>query len=229
MTRKIQVLNEIPGRGRLGRHVEHDARSLSFAVEHDANAPLVSKSWTRACAPFDQGDRGSCTGNAMAGALMTDPLYVPGRNLGESDAVALYSAATHLDRIPGAYPPKDTGSSGLAVAKAAQRAGYIKEYHHAFTLHGALAALARGPVIAGIPWYEGFDAPDGDSALLVIAGGVRGGHEIELLAVDVSLRLVRGVNSWGPDWGDHGYFTMTWDTLERLMSEEGDVVVPIAA
>jgi len=51
-------------------------------------------------APFDQGALGSCTGNAMAGVLMTDPIWVPGRNLTEVDAVKLYKAATKLDNVP---------------------------------------------------------------------------------------------------------------------------------
>jgi len=163
----------------------------------------------------------------MAGALMTEPFFKSGRILTEKDAVDLYSTATHYDGVVGVYPPDDTGSSGLAVGKAAKKHGWIKSYHHAFGLNQTLAALVASPVIIGIAWYEGFDKPQGHDAELVIGGAPRGGHEIELLAVDLGKKQVRMCNSWGTGWGDHGYAVLSFATLERLLNEDGDVVVPV--
>ncbi len=191
-----------------------------------ACAPIVSRAWRRHGDPFNQGDVGSCTGNAMAGCLNTEPFFTPGRILTEDDALSLYKLATRLDKIPGHYPPEDTGSSGLSAAKAAFRSGLISAYHHAFGLHAVLAALGHGPGILGIPWFEGFDSP-GPRGMLTIAGEVRGGHEVELLEVDVVAKTVRGVNSWGPEWADNGYFTLTWSTLGELLDQQGDFVVPV--
>ncbi len=225
---RIIHLHELAGGGRLGRHVEHDPRSRGFAAAAPAS-PLVSRAWKRHCAPFNQGGVGACTGNAMAGVLMTEPFFTPGRNLTEADALRLYELATRLDKIAGHYPPEDTGSSGLAVAKAAHRSGYVKSYAHAFGLQHALAALGHGPVLLGIPWFAGFDTPRGPHAELVIAGGVRGGHEVELLEIDIAARMVRGCNSWGAGWGDGGYFSLTFDTLDELLAQDGDVVCPVPA
>lgn len=215
----------VPGR-RLGRHVEHDDRSRAFGVVHQLG-PLRSVVHHRHCDAFDQGELGSCTGNAMAGALMTGPLYREGRNLTEANAVELYSLATRCDRIPGFYPPDDTGSSGLAVARAAQKMGMVSAYHHAFGLSQALYALSRGPVIIGIDWFAGFDEPVGVGAELRISGEVRGGHEVVLDRLDVENGFVGGTNSWGKGWGAQGRFVLTFGTFRQLLARDGDVVVPV--
>jgi hypothetical protein len=222
---KTRIIPEIPGRGRLGRHVVHDPKSRGFELVTKSRA-LISRTWQRPIPAFDQGSVGECTSAALWGCLVTEPFGHAAPT--DQQITELYSAATRLDYVPGHYPPEDTGSSGLAVAKAAARLGLIHAYHHAFSLNGCLAALGHvGPVIIGIPWYAGFDDPFGAGALLQIAGDVRGGHEVELLGVDVQARLVFGVNSWGVGWGAHGRFSMSWDTLERLLSEDGDCVVPM--
>jgi hypothetical protein len=214
---------QVPGM-RLGRNVDHDERSKGFPA---LTAALSTARHERRCPPFDQGHLGSCTGNAMAGALMTDPLYIQNRDLGEKDAVELYSEATRIDRFPGVYPPDDTGSSGLAVAKAARAGGYISSYRHAFGLQHALGALVVGPVITGVTWYSSFDQPLATGEVLIADGAyVRGGHEFEVNGIDVENRRVWCVQSWGPTWGGlgDGTFWMSWDTWDRLLQDKGDVV-----
>jgi hypothetical protein len=220
---KVTLLPEKKLR-RLGRHVEHDPRSRSFGVH--ATAPLRSARWERHVPPFDQGDLGSCTCEAMIGVLMTGPFFREGRVLGQRDCVSLYEDATKLDKIPGHWPPDDTGSSGLAAAKAAHKRGWLGAYHHAFTMHAMLASLAHGPGLLGINWYESMDQPTGRDGMLEIAGSGRGGHEMMVSEVDVEEQTIRGFNSWGTDWGDNGQWSMRFGTLDRLLSEQGDYVVP---
>lgn len=209
----------------LGRHVEHDPASRNFAAARATKRKTVLHKRTRAA--FDQGDLGSCTGNAMCGVLVTQPWKHS--RLSEKTAVELYELATTLDNAPGAYPPDDTGSSGLAVCKAAKQLEYISAYHHAFGIDHALDALVLAPVIIGISWYTSFDTPD-ENGVIEIADGatVRGGHEVELLGIDVDAETVTGINSWGPSWGPlKGRFVMSWATLAQLLAEQGDVTVPI--
>jgi hypothetical protein len=216
----------------LGRVREHDSRSRAFAApEPDAGVTLVSVRHQRHIPVLDQGSLGSCTGNAMTGALGTSPLYeaLVDANmhvaLDESEAIDLYSEATRLDSYDGTYPPDDTGSSGIAVAKAAQEAGFITGYTHAFSLAAAQNALQTQPVIIGIDWYEGFDNPDADG-LIEISGQVRGGHEVDVDEIDVERGGFWFTNSWGNNWGVDGRAFFTFETFAALMKDGGDVTVP---
>jgi hypothetical protein len=64
----------------LGRNVFHDSRNLSYPWRHSGAAP-ASTMWTRHGGILDQGDLGSCTGNAeLPGPDLRVPaLPVPGR------------------------------------------------------------------------------------------------------------------------------------------------------
>lgn len=213
----------------LGRHVEHDPRSRSFGLVAAA-VPLRNVHHRRYGGPLDQGDLGSCTGNAVAGAVNTSPLHTPKKRLlRESDAVAIYTLATTLDAFAGEYPPTDTGSSGLAAAKAARQLGHISAYRHAFGIDEALQALMVAPVITGVDWYESFDRPDARGRI-EIAGQVRGGHEFEVLGYEhrsgsAGDAIVFCVNSWGLGYGRRGRFTMTVSTWAALLAAQGDVTV----
>lgn len=230
MTDTVVIPEEKVEGKRLGRHIEHDPRSRDHAfgaVVHPHQ--LVSVRHRRYGQTFDQGDVGSCTGNAAAGAINTIPIHhAHAIALKEYEAVQIYELATSLDDIPGQYPPDDTGSSGLAVAKAAQQKKYISSYKHAFSVEEALTALQIGPVIIGINWYETFDEPD-DTGLVKIGGQVRGGHEIELLGyhaqVIVDDSMLELENSWGPGWGKRGRFFFTVGTFRQLMAEQGDATI----
>jgi hypothetical protein len=65
-----------PGAGRLGRHVEHDPRSRAYAVSEDLLPGSYSSAVHQVRIPvLDQGDLGSCTGNAAEALAGSDPLY----------------------------------------------------------------------------------------------------------------------------------------------------------
>lgn len=210
---------------RLARHVEHDEASRQFPAE---TAPLQSVKWEHAGPVLDQGQLGSCTGNAASDALNTKPLWDGKRRLlTEQDAVAIYSWATHHDGFPGVYPPDDTGSSGLAVCKALKKLGLIRAYRHAFGLQHTLGALAKQPVIIGIPWTDDMFTPDADGFIRP-TGQVAGGHEVCLIELDVENQSVTLLNSWGSTWGQDGTAKLTWDDLGALLAQQGDCTVPLA-
>jgi hypothetical protein len=218
-----QRLAEKPRAGmRLGRHVEHDPRSRDYTAERAPKIQSVTHDATGL--PLDQGQIGSCTANALCGALDSAPNFGGGAPKSEDDAVDLYKRETADEGQP--YPPNDPGGSGLAVCKAAVELGLISSYTHAFGVQHALEALMLRPVITGINWYEGFDTPDSNGQVQ-ISGSVRGGHEIVADEIDADKQVVWFWNSWGTQWGVGGRFCMSFDTWDQLLQERGDVTVPI--
>jgi hypothetical protein len=221
--RQIEEKSLIPEH-RLGRHVEHDPRSLNFAAEEATK--IVSVIHAAHGLPLDQ-TRGSCTAEALVGALDSDPDF-KGRAaaLTQKDADSLYDQEIILE---GGDPKRDDpGGTGLLVCKAAKQMGLIRSYQHAFGVQAALRALVLRPVITGIDWYSTFDHPD-RRGLITLGGGayIRGGHEVLVDEIDVPNQEIGCWNSWGPTWGWHGRFRMKWTLWGKLLSAEGDVTIPI--
>lgn len=224
----LEEVDSETGGGRLGRHVKHDSRSLAYRFD-GSGISVTSIRHNRYIPVLDQGDLGSCTGNAATGHLGTGAYYDTVKDkvtLDEDEAVKLYSSATALDSYQGTYPPTDTGSDGLSVAKAAQQAGLISGYQHITSLNDALAALQLGPIITGVNWYSSFDTPS-STGLVSIAkkAYVRGGHEFVLDEVNAEKKLIGATNSWGTSWGLSGRFYFSFADFERLLGESGDATV----
>jgi hypothetical protein len=215
----------------LGRRIQHDERSRAYP----AAMARVKTTIHRHDGPvLDQGQLGSCTGNAAAQALNFEVMRRPAdrRLLTEDDAVSYYSWATHHDAAPGFYPPNDTGSSGLAVARALKHGGLISSYRHAFGITHLVGAIPVAPVLIGIPWHEGMFEPDRDGYVSVV-GPVVGGHELVVYGVDVQRACVHVLNSWGESWGVKddaagiagGTCRMSYSTLSTLLADQGDATV----
>lgn len=215
----------------LGRHVDHDESSRFYPAQTVSATPR-SILWDHRAPVLDQGDLGSCTGNAMAQLINCTAFahtrsVTTNRFLTEADAVTLYSQATHLDGIPyNTYPPIDNGSSGLGVAKAAKAEGFLTGYTHAFGFPHLLSALQLQPVIVGTNWYEGMFTPSA-TGVVKVAGAIAGGHEYLVLGADITTQQVICLNSWGSSWGVGGRFRVSFADFSKLLAAQGDVTVPI--
>jgi Papain family cysteine protease len=223
---------------RLGRNQWLDARSLAYMIENnirEMGRRIEDKDWERPLTILDQGELGSCTGNAGTGALGTQPFYEAiGRDLlpapddaegAEEFAVQLYSDATRVDSNRGEYPPTDTGSSGMGICKVLRAGGVIKGYRWARSPYGLLQLLQNGPVLQGMPWYNAFFTPDDDGFIDAdprwYASGVAGGHEVEAVGLELDAddaynSAIIYANSWGPQWGVDGRFKMRLRTYEHM-------------
>lgn len=224
----------------LGRHVEHDSRSREFLFT--ASAPVVEKTivWPHNTPVLNQGQIGSCTGNAMA-QLLNCQMFAPCRegkvSLNEADALKLYSLATHFDGFGPSqfYPPHDEGSSGLGVAKAAHFLGYIDTYQHCFTFPQLQAAIQHQPVITGTSWTNPMFTPDPITGIVSVGElndqTVVGGHEYLVQGIDYERECVVCLNSWGTGWGGGqglrpGQFRISFSDYVNLLADQGDIVVP---
>jgi hypothetical protein len=74
----IQIYRErLPFHPLLGRHIHHDSRSWDYALQPKA-IPIVSVRHEQAIGVLDQGQVGSCTGNAAVSCAYHVPYYAPG-------------------------------------------------------------------------------------------------------------------------------------------------------
>ncbi len=241
-------IREIPGSGRFatGRHVEHDPRSLAYAHGVLPESALKPVQWTRRIGILDQGKIGSCTGNALTGVLGTDSagrtastsvtvkadskgVFTAGTYaLDEVFAVKAYTLNTKLDNIQGEMPAEDTGSSGVACGKSGQQLGLLSGYTHAFALAALKSALQMSAAMIGIVWLNSMFDPTGDGTLTVDhSSGVAGGHELVVSGWDGS--RFRLDNSWGTSWGNAGSCWVKEADMQWLLSQDGDVTVPVYA
>ena len=230
---RIITRERIPSRDpRLGRHVNHDSMSRLFpyrakqrtlrSVLHEAHMPIL-----------DQGSLGSCTGHAGVGCLGRGGFFTTVNDadryqLDSAGAVALYSRATQIDPFAGEYPPTDTGSDGLSVAKALHEVGEIAGYLWTFTLKDALDALQDQPLITGTVWRSDMFSPD-PGGVVKPAGSVVGGHEYVADEYQAERGLVGFTNSWGLGWGARGRFYMAAEDWGTLLDQQGDVTVFVPA
>lgn len=219
-----ELLVKIPTQPGMGRSIiHHDERSKNFRAVSLLSAPERKprdRTWRRGL-PYDQGYTSTCVAQTGKGILNTQPLS---RNVdydvrSEYSIDEFYAGAQQNDEWPGeAYD----GTSGLGLCKWLKQQGLIKEYRWCFGVDDVVATVSNlGPVGLGVWWYTGMFDPD-PAGYIRPTGAQEGGHEVELIGVDVSERCVIGMNSWGYEWGDRGRFKLTFDDLEFLLNEQGD-------
>jgi hypothetical protein len=217
---------------RLGATFHFDSRSLAYQVPGIDAEAVKSVLWTRQVPIFDQGQLGSCEGNAEAGCIGTSPIWdalqgQPHPPVNEDLAVNLYSAATHLDPFNGEYPPDDTGTDSTSVNKVAKSKALIGGYLNAASVNQLVAALQHGPVNCAYGWYSSFDDPPSSGVITIGSQAyVRGGHALCFRGVDVDKQQFLFDNSWSTSWGVNGSAYIGYATMDRLFNEGGEAVAP---
>ncbi len=195
------------------------------------------------CSPIeDQGQLGSCTGNALAGAFEFLELK-NGKRFDDASRLFIY----YNERVIEHTVTQDAGAmirDGIktlakqgvcsetswpyAITKFAKKPGagcYTEARRHRITAYARISTLddMRSCLAEGFPFVFGFTVYASFESAKVAKTGVLGmpaksekmlgGHAV--LAVGYNDKQKRFVvrNSWGTDWGMQGYFTMPYAYL----------------
>jgi len=222
-----------------------DQRDHLYAAPPAFLAALPPSTDLRAACPavYDQGQLGSCTANAIGGAIEFDRLlqkltdFVPSRlfiyynERVIEGTVNSDSGAQIRDGI------KTVASQGVCpepewpydIAKFAQKPS-AKTYTDAVTdraisyqslvqdLNQMKGCLASGyPFVFGFTVYESFEtaavAKSGHAPMPGSGERVIGGHAVMAVGYDDASQWFLVRNSWGIGWGLAGYFTLPYSYL----------------
>jgi C1A family cysteine protease len=192
------------------------------------------------CSPIeDQGNLGSCTAHAIAGALEFLEIKAGARFFDVSRLWIYYK-----ERVVEGTVRQDSGAEIRDGVKVCAKDGYcteafwpynikkftsrpsrgaykdaagrkITEYLRCPTLTECLNSIAEGyPVVFGFTVYDAFEGDKvAETGVLELPGpGEKpvGGHAVLMVGYDEPTNRVLVRNSWGKDWGQGGYFWMPY-------------------
>ena len=219
-----------------------DARDRLYAAK--PTGPLPSECDLRPSMPpvYDQGQLGSCTGNAIAAAMeyerdrqgLSD--FVPSRlfvyyneraleGTVSSDAGAVIRDGIKVVNSDGVVPetlwPYDIGMFSVKPPKrcyVAAETDKAVHYEAIQTLGDLKDAIASNlSVVFGFTVYQSFEsqavAQSGVLPMPKPGEATVGGHAVVAVGYSDSKNQVIVRNSWGASWGDHGYFYMPYQYM----------------
>jgi hypothetical protein len=217
----IEVTEVPQRRPNLGRQRVHDSRSLEFPTR-----VVVDRSkWVgRSIRIYDpkvnpNQCHGECTGVAKCIQFNAERNRVAGKILTMENAHEFYHLATMFDPFQGTWPPADTGSSGLASAKAAVKLGLGGEYQHVFGgADEVVQLIEEGLVVScGTWWYDNMFTPNA-KGIIEPTGPQVGGHQYAARAYHLKTDTV-GIRCW---WGEYRDVQIKREHLNELLLDGGD-------
>lgn len=198
----------------------------------------------------DQGNLGSCTGQAIAGAIeylnkksgkITDVSrlfiyyyerailgtigYDSGAYIRDGIKVVSKNGAPLEQYWPYVIRRYTTQPNNTALNDAARRK--VTLYERVTNLQGCINALANGyPITVGFYVYSSFMGSSVTSTGVMPYPNTSrerllGGHAVLLVGYNNTTNRFIARNSWGTGWGDRGYFYMPYQVIDnRLMSDD---------
>jgi len=191
---------------------------------------------------YDQGQLGSCTGNALAAAVefaefmhYADKgtpsrlfIYYSEREIEgtiASDSGAMLRDGLKVLATEGA-PPETAWPYDIArfAEKPSQDVYAQAKAHEAISYQSLRFGQYRACLAAGYPFafgfsvYESFESADvartGKVPMPAQGESLLGGHAVLAVGYDNPGKRIIVRNSWGADWGDGGHFTMPYDYFD---------------
>lgn len=229
-----------------------DGRDYLYGTLRKIPAKLPAKvDLRKGCSPVeDQKDLGSCTANALAGALEflmkkdrvpfidMSRLFIYYNERVVEHSVKIDSGAMLRDGIKtlakqGACSEKSWPYDVAKFATKPPKACYMEALNHQIisyarldTLDEMRACLAEGyPFVFGFSVYESFESQQmAKSGILNLPRSgekMVGGHAVLGVGYDDVAQRFMVRNSWGTDWGKKGYFTMPYEYVtDRNLSDD---------
>jgi C1A family cysteine protease len=229
-----------------------DKRDIMYGAVRRVLAKLPESVDLRKFCPAveDQGNLGSCTANALAGALefleIKDKvsfedlsrlfIYYNERvieNTVDSDSGAMIRVGIKTLKNQGVCSEKLWPYDISKFTRKPEEPCYkdaldhqIQAYQRLQTVNEMRSCLASGfPFIFGFTVYESFEsetvAKTGTVNMPKKSERVLGGHAVMAVGYDDSKKRFTVRNSWGDNWGQKGYFTMPYDYLaDRNLSDD---------
>jgi hypothetical protein len=217
-----------------GRRYSPDDRDRNFLMRRMLSDPRAvslptRKTWRINSTALDQGQTGTCVGQAWRNFLRCAPMQL---EKGGPSPYSIYREAVKRDpwadnddeaSLPDRDPGMDSGTSVRAGAQALESMGHLRSYVWAFELQPAIEwVLTTGPVVLGTNWYSSF-RPDEDGVVRITPTATPiGGHAYLWRGADTKRALALCSNSWGEAWGKSGEFYLPFRDLERLIHENGE-------
>lgn len=214
----------------------------AISVNRSLRLPYFHSTW-------DQGSEGACVGfgTSMMLSIINE---AQARAAGKTpythryDPHWLWNRSKEIDYWPDTNPGDNNGTSVSAscdilrtrghcrvvagVTKPENPAEGIATNRWATNVDEVRTAISMGiPCSIGVNWYSNFDNPIKDlSGRYGIGKGdlgyIRGGHCVTVYGAWDKYQAVRIKNSWG---GNYPLVWMPYSTLQRLISEEGEIAL----
>ena len=189
---------------------------------------------------IDQGALGSCAVNAQAFCIST--MTKNKLNLSRLTLYALSRIVTGIQlneqgtainmncesiRIYGVcdefiFPYINIAENSIVVPpiNALKNSFFLNNYQY-FAVDQSLDSLRQClfekqvPIIFGFAIWENFFSADNDGIVPMPTKNEKwiGGHAVVMVGYDDSKKWFKCANSWGPDWGDNGFFYMPYDLI----------------
>jgi C1A family cysteine protease len=214
--------------------VDNDLASMGAS-----NRPKQSDLRTQCSPVANQGHLGACTAFAMGKGLREflenksgkgsftalSPLYLYYKEREAQGSVNEDSGSTITEGMrvlkntgicPEADDPYDITKFTVAPSAKAERDAAdfkVSETSQVGSLSEAKDSLAAGyPVAFGFMVYQSFRQVGADGMMPLPKAGEQllGGHAVLAVGYDDTRKVLIVRNSWGPDWGDKGYFYMPY-------------------
>jgi C1A family cysteine protease len=225
-----------------------DTRDYKYQVTQKVSPNVVDlRSY---CSPIEnQGSLGSCTGQAIAGAI--ELLNKRGGKHNDVSRLFIY----YYERLILGTVNYDSGAYIRDGIKATNKYGAsleslwphdirkfrqepiteakndalnrkVTRYERVNDFNGCIDALTNGyPIIMGFRVYDSFMSKNvARTGIMPYPNTKRekllGGHAVLLVGYDKRKKVFIARNSWGTNWGDKGYFYMPFDIVKPNMSSD---------